>query len=64
MKSRRYGKKDFKQMDLDGSRAASTLTWMPVMSLATGISSAVAYYQEHGITDTYTHLSIPERTPT
>ncbi len=32
--------------------------WQPLVVLPTGIAATVASYQEHGITDTYTHLTM------
>jgi UDP-glucose 4-epimerase len=53
---------DVKQMTLDPARAALDLNWLPSTDLIDGVRNAVAWYREHGVTDTYTHLTMPERT--
>lgn len=41
---------------LDPSRAAEDFGWAVSTPLQTGVSSAIDYYKEHGIQETYTHL--------
>jgi len=57
------GADDVKQMLLDGTPANSELGWEPTVSLESGVAKAVAWYETHGIDRTFTHLTIPERTP-
>lgn len=56
------GSDDVKQMQLDGTLAITRLDWKPKVGLAEGVAAAVAWYREHGVAQTFTHLSIPERT--
>lgn len=49
---------DVKQMALDPTRAAMDLNWTATTDLADGVREAVAWYDNHGVTDTYTHLAM------
>jgi UDP-glucose 4-epimerase len=53
------GSDDVKQMQLDGTLAATRLGWKPRMTLAGGVALAVGWYAEHGIEQTFTHLTLP-----
>lgn len=57
------GDDDVRQMELDGSRAHDELGWTTTTPLEVGVAAAVAWYAEHGVEQTYTHLTLPERTP-
>lgn len=41
---------------LDPSKTQKDFQWQPTTSLSEGIKSTIAWYQEHGIERTYTHL--------
>jgi UDP-glucose 4-epimerase len=56
------GADDVKQMELDPAAARERLVWCPTVPLDRGVAAAVAWYAEHGVTTTYTHLTMPERT--
>lgn len=43
---------------LDPSATNRDFDWQTTVPLETGVAEAVAYYQTHGITDTYTHLKL------
>jgi UDP-glucose 4-epimerase len=43
---------------LDPSRTRDEFGWSPSTPLAAGVAEAVAYYREHGIEETYTHLKL------
>lgn len=43
---------------LDPSETQRDFTWRATTDLDEGIESAVAWYQEHGVTETYTHLAV------
>ena len=45
---------------LDPSRIQADFGWKTTVPLHAGIASAVNYYREHGIAETYTHLRVPE----
>jgi UDP-glucose 4-epimerase len=45
---------------LDPSRTTTDFGWQAKVSLEEGVREAVAYYREHGISETYTHLRIGE----
>lgn len=45
---------------LDPSETVAAYRWKPSTSLEHGILQAVRWYQEHGVTDTYTHLKLAE----
>lgn len=49
---------DVKQMELNPSRAFTALDWHPFVPLHEGVSEAVAWYREHGVGETYTHLRL------
>lgn len=38
--------------------------WQPLMPLEPGIANAIAYYREHGITESFTHLRLVEKAAT
>jgi UDP-glucose 4-epimerase len=43
---------------LDPSRTQAELGWTPSTPLGEGVAAAIAYYREHGIEETYTHLKL------
>jgi UDP-glucose 4-epimerase len=45
---------------LDPLRTESEFGWGPRTSLSDGIAAAVAWYREHGVAQTYTHLRMEE----
>jgi UDP-glucose 4-epimerase len=50
---------------LDPSRTQDEFGWKPKTPLEEGVAAAIAYYRDHGITETYTHLRLePEKQPT
>jgi UDP-glucose 4-epimerase len=49
---------------LDPSRTVDEFGWKPETPLEQGVADAIAYYREHGIEETYTHLRLePEAQP-
>ena len=49
---------------LDPSRTVDEFGWKPKTPLKQGVADAIAYYREHGIEETYTHLRLePEKQP-
>lgn len=52
------GSDDVKEMELDQTLAVTRLDWKPRVRLEDGVASAVAWYRENGISETYTHLTI------
>jgi UDP-glucose 4-epimerase len=49
---------------LDPSRTVDEFGWKPKTPLEQGVADAIAYYREHGIEETYTHLRLePEKQP-
>lgn len=61
---RTAGSDDVKSMRLDPARASGELDWHPTVPLTTGVREAVAWYSDHGVTNTYTHLRLREGTRT
>ncbi len=57
------GSDDVKEMELDGTLAITRLGWRPLVPLEEGVAQAVAWYEQHGIDQTYTHLNLPTSTP-
>jgi UDP-glucose 4-epimerase len=53
------GSDDVKQMQLDGTLAATRLDWKPRVPLAEGVARAAAWYAAEGVTATFSHLSLP-----
>lgn len=49
---------DVLDMQLDPGPALETLGWTPRVSLRDGAREAVAWYGEHGVGETYTHLAV------
>ena len=45
---------------LDPSRVREDFGWQPKVPLEEGVRRAIEYYREHGISQTYTHLKVPE----
>jgi len=45
---------------LDPSRTQAEFSWSPTMPLEQGVAAAVAYYRDHGIEETYTHLKLAD----
>ena len=43
---------------LDPGDTQRDFTWQTTVPLEAGVAQAIAYYQSHGITDTYTHLKL------
>jgi UDP-glucose 4-epimerase len=43
---------------LDPSRTQEEFNWRPTTPLVEGVAAAVAYYRDHGIEETYTHLKL------
>lgn len=55
----RAGDDDVKQMELDPMPAWRALDhWTPRTPLEQGVEQAVAWYRDHGVDQTYTHLSL------
>jgi len=49
---------------LDPSRTQDEFGWKPATPLEQGVAEAIAYYREHGIEETFTHLRLePEKQP-
>jgi UDP-glucose 4-epimerase len=49
---------------LDPSRTQDDFGWAPSTPLEQGVADAIAYYREHGIDETFTHLRLePEKQP-
>jgi len=48
---------DVKNMELDPAAAAFDFNWLATTDLQDGVAKAVAWYQEHGVTQTFSHLS-------
>jgi UDP-glucose 4-epimerase len=49
---------------LDPSRTQAEFAWTPSTPLEKGVADAIAYYRDHGIEETYTHLRLePEKQP-
>jgi UDP-glucose 4-epimerase len=49
---------------LDPSRTQEEFNWKPGTPLEQGVAEAIAYYREHGIEETFTHLRLePEKQP-
>jgi len=53
------GADDVKQMELDASAARDSLGWSASKDFLDGVAETVAWYSEHGIENTYTHLTLP-----
>ena len=47
---------------LDPSRTREEFDWQPRTPLEEGVTAAVAYYEQFGVEETYTHLKIAEET--
>jgi UDP-glucose 4-epimerase len=45
---------------LDPSRTQAEFSWSPTTPLEQGVAAAVAYYRDHGIEETYTHLKLAD----
>ena len=43
---------------LDPSRTQEEFGWSPTTPLEEGVAAAIAYYRDHGIEETYTHLKL------
>jgi UDP-glucose 4-epimerase len=52
------GKDDAATIRLDPSQTMLTYGWKPTTPLRDGIAKAVDWYREHGVGETYTHLSL------
>ena len=48
---------------LDPSRTVEEFRWTPKTPLEQGVAEAIAYYREHGIEETFTHLKVEETQP-
>ncbi len=55
------GEDDAYTILLDPSRIQADFGWTPKTPLAEGAANAIAWYREHGITQTFTHLKMAER---
>ena len=44
---------------LDPTRVQGEFGWTPKTPLADGVAQAIAYYRDHGVTETFTHLKVP-----
>ena len=44
---------------LDPSRVQEEFDWQVSTALGDGVAAAVAWYEKHGVTQTFTHLKIP-----
>jgi UDP-glucose 4-epimerase len=51
---------DAESILLDPSRTEADFSWKTSVSLEDGVAQAIAWYQEHGIEQTYTHLKEEE----
>ncbi len=51
---------DAESILLDPSKTESDFSWSTSVELADGVAQAIAWYQEHGIEQTYTHLKEEE----
>lgn len=49
---------DVAQMELNPTRALTDLDWRTFVPLREGVARAVAWYRDHGVGDTYTHLAL------
>ncbi|HEX8751954.1 MAG TPA: NAD-dependent epimerase/dehydratase family protein, partial [Solirubrobacterales bacterium] len=49
---------DVAEMELDPIPAAATFGWRATTPLTRGIAETVAWYQVHGVGDTYSHLRL------
>jgi UDP-glucose 4-epimerase len=49
---------DVEQMELSQFRARVQFGWKPKVGLEDGISRTVAWYRDHGVVETYTHLQL------
>jgi UDP-glucose 4-epimerase len=45
---------------LDPSRTQAEFGWSPTTPLEEGVAAAIAYYRDHGIEETYTHLKLAD----
>lgn len=54
------GEDDAYTILLDPSRIQQDFGWAPKTTLKDGAAKAIAWYREHGITQTYTHLKLAE----
>jgi UDP-glucose 4-epimerase len=57
---RERGPDDAYTILLDPGRTRADFGWTPKTPLEEGVAAAVAYYQQHGIEETYTHLKLAE----
>ena len=55
---KRAGDDDVKQMDLDFWKATVELEWSTATPFSAGVAQAVAWYREHGVSNTWTHLRL------
>jgi UDP-glucose 4-epimerase len=46
---------------LDPSKTSRDFDWQGATPLETGVQAAIAWYREHGVSQTFTHLTIPDR---
>jgi UDP-glucose 4-epimerase len=44
---------------LDPTRVREEFGWTPKTPLAEGVARAIAYYRDHGVMETFTHLKVP-----
>jgi len=56
------GEDDAPSILLDPSKTEREFDWRAQTSLESGVADAIAYYQEHGVSETFTHLKPPEPT--
>lgn len=55
---------DVAQMELDPRGADIVFDWLASTQFEQGVARTVAWYREHGVDQTYTHLNVPEATRT
>lgn len=53
------GEDDAYTILLDPTRVREEFGWTPKTPLADGVARAIAYYRDHGVTETFTHLKVP-----
>jgi UDP-glucose 4-epimerase len=60
VEERERGADDAPTILLDPSRTATEFGWKATTPLREGIARTIAWYREHGVDQTYTHLRLPE----
>jgi UDP-glucose 4-epimerase len=57
---RQRGSDDAATIMLDASQTYAVFGWKPRTPLEDGVRRAIAWYEQHGVTQTFTHLRAPE----